>query len=93
MKTLEKPGFSEEAPAGFEPAMSDLQSDALATWPRRPDHRQPTTSYSASRFALLSDKNLSVSTSSLNLSNQPLSVKCSHFADWGFEVLQAVSAT
>jgi len=41
----------------------------------------------------LSDKNRSVSTSSLNLSNQPISVKCSHFADWGFEVLQAVPAT
>lgn len=24
-----------EAPAGFEPAMADLQSAALATWPRR----------------------------------------------------------
>lgn len=24
-----------EAPGGFEPPMSDLQSDALATWPRR----------------------------------------------------------
>ena len=35
-KTLGKPGSSEEAPGGFEPPMSDLQSDALATWPRRP---------------------------------------------------------
>ena len=27
----------EEAPPGFEPGMSDLQSDALATWLRRPE--------------------------------------------------------
>jgi hypothetical protein len=27
--------LSGEAPAGFEPAMADLQSAALATWPRR----------------------------------------------------------
>src|SRR5690606_33674357 len=27
----------EEAPVGVEPTISDLQSDALATWPRRPD--------------------------------------------------------
>jgi hypothetical protein len=26
-----------EAPPGFEPGMSDLQSDALATWLRRPE--------------------------------------------------------
>ncbi len=30
------PGLEKkEAPAGFEPAMADLQSAALATWPRR----------------------------------------------------------
>ena len=29
-----------EAPAGFEPAMADLQSAALATWPRRPNHHR-----------------------------------------------------
>ena len=29
-------GFlQQEAPPGFEPGMSDLQSDALATWLRR----------------------------------------------------------
>ncbi len=27
--------FSQEATPGFEPGMSDLQSDALAAWPRR----------------------------------------------------------
>ncbi len=27
--------LQKEAPGGFEPPMSDLQSDALATWPRR----------------------------------------------------------
>ena len=27
--------YKQEAPAGFEPAMADLQSAALATWPRR----------------------------------------------------------
>ena len=34
-KTPDLPGFFEEASVGFEPTMADLQSAALATWPRR----------------------------------------------------------
>ena len=33
----EKIGKLEEATPGFEPGMSDLQSDALSAWPRRLD--------------------------------------------------------
>ena len=35
LKSLNNKDLRPEAPAGFEPAMADLQSAALATWPRR----------------------------------------------------------
>ena len=33
-KTKSRKGFGKEAPVGVEPTMTDLQSVALATWPR-----------------------------------------------------------
>ena len=36
-KTVFSRGLKQEALAGFEPAMADLQSAALATWPQRPE--------------------------------------------------------
>ena len=38
--------WPEEAPPGFEPGMSDLQSDALATWLRRRESRKFTLTVS-----------------------------------------------
>ena len=57
--------FVIEVPGGFEPPMSDLQSDALATWPRRhslaEDPTQVRISYGCPESAHLVENRLSLS--------------------------------